>query len=268
MAGWPNWATPIVRAVIGNAHGAFDSTNPLPVQVQTGGGTQPVSIANGADVAEGSTTDAAVSTDANGTVNAHIRGLVVLMVNFLSRFPAALGAGGGLKVDGSGTALPVTGTKTNNNAAPDAGQLGVLPALANAASPTWTEGYSVRESVDLSGNQRTTLGTLISGENQTFNTMDVAGKFTPATAAAAATTTIKSGAGRVKRVIFPTLVASGTCKIYDNTAASGTVLLDTVTIPGTITADNPFVIDLDMAFSTGLTVVMTGTNFVADVPYL
>lgn len=58
-----------------------------------GGGTGPaVTIANGADVVEGSTTDAGVSTDANGTINAHIRGLIILIVNLLSRWPASLGA--------------------------------------------------------------------------------------------------------------------------------------------------------------------------------
>lgn len=59
----------------------------------SGGPGGPVTVANGADVAEGATTDAAVSTDANGTVNGHIRGLVVLLVNLLSRWPAALGQG-------------------------------------------------------------------------------------------------------------------------------------------------------------------------------
>lgn len=68
------------------------------IWIALGGGTGPgpggpVTIANGADVCEGSTTDAAVSTDAAGTVNAHIRGLIVLIVNLLSRWPAALGQG-------------------------------------------------------------------------------------------------------------------------------------------------------------------------------
>lgn len=62
----------------------------------------------------GTTTDAAVSTDADGSVSAKLRGLIVLVVNLLSRWPAALGTGGGLKVDGSGTALPVSGTLTAN----------------------------------------------------------------------------------------------------------------------------------------------------------
>jgi hypothetical protein len=45
----------------------------------------------------------------------------------------------------------VIGTKTNNNAAPDATNLGVLPVLATAADQSWTEGNLVLGSVDLSG---------------------------------------------------------------------------------------------------------------------
>jgi hypothetical protein len=48
----------------------------------------------------------------------------------------------------------VWGTLTNNNAAPAATQVGVLPALANAASPADTEGDQVLLSVDLSGRIR------------------------------------------------------------------------------------------------------------------
>lgn len=53
----------------------------------------------------------------------------------------------------------VIGTLTNNNAAPAATEVGVLPALANASAPTWTEGDQVLESVDLAGNQRVVLNT-------------------------------------------------------------------------------------------------------------
>lgn len=44
-----------------------------------GGGGGAVTIADGADVALGAVADAAVSTDAAGTVNAHLRGLVKLL---------------------------------------------------------------------------------------------------------------------------------------------------------------------------------------------
>jgi hypothetical protein len=46
-----------------------------------GGGGGAVTIADGADVAEGSTTDSAVVTDANGTVSGKLRGLVKMAAN-------------------------------------------------------------------------------------------------------------------------------------------------------------------------------------------
>lgn len=61
------------------------------------GGGGPATIANGADVALGSTTDAAVDTDTTGTVSGKLRGLVKLFVNFLDRLPAALTGSGNLK---------------------------------------------------------------------------------------------------------------------------------------------------------------------------
>jgi hypothetical protein len=52
------------------------------------------------------------------------------------------------------TAIPVIGTKTHNAAVPST-QLGVIPAVANAAAPTFTETYQTALSVDLAGNLRT-----------------------------------------------------------------------------------------------------------------
>lgn len=51
---------------------------------------------------------------------------------------------------GSGT-FTIAGGKTNNNAAPGATNDGVLPAVANAAAPSYTEGNQVALSTDLTG---------------------------------------------------------------------------------------------------------------------
>ena len=48
----------------------------------------------------------------------------------------------------------ILGTKTNNNAAPGATNFGVLPVLANASAPTWSEGNLVALSTDLAGSAR------------------------------------------------------------------------------------------------------------------
>lgn len=48
----------------------------------------------------------------------------------------------------------VVGTKSNNAVVPGTNNLGVLPAVANAAAPTYTETFQTALSVDLSGNLR------------------------------------------------------------------------------------------------------------------
>jgi hypothetical protein len=100
--------------------------------------TQPVSIAGSVVVSNAGTfavqaTLSAETTKIIGTVNQGTSPWVIS------------GA-----VTTSGTAT-VVGTKTNNNAAPDGNNVGVLPAIANAASPAYTEGDQVLLSTDLTG---------------------------------------------------------------------------------------------------------------------
>jgi hypothetical protein len=59
---------------------------------------------------------------------------------------------------GGGGATVVTGTLSNNTAPPGPNNVGVLPAVANAAAPTYIEGNQVLLSTDLSGNLRTISG--------------------------------------------------------------------------------------------------------------
>ena len=103
-----NWTT-----LLGRIPAALTASGNLKVSVEEGGvGGGAMTVADGADVALGAITDAAVTTDANGTVSGKLRGLVVHMVALLAKLPAALGANGGLKVEGvaGGTAVPVSGT--------------------------------------------------------------------------------------------------------------------------------------------------------------
>ena len=55
------------------------------------------------------------------------------------------------------------GSLSNNNAAPGANNMGVLPAVANAAAPSWTEGNQVLLSTDLSGALRVTGSLSVGG---------------------------------------------------------------------------------------------------------
>lgn len=61
-----------------------------------------------------------------------------------------------IDIEAQTTTTPVvTGTKTNNNAAPGSNNVGALVGIANAAAPTYTEGDEVLLSLDLAGNNRT-----------------------------------------------------------------------------------------------------------------
>jgi len=95
---------------------------------------------------------------------------------------AGVTVGGALMVDASGTIQLVSGTitanqgtspwvvtgnLTHNNAAPAATELGVLPALANAAAPTYTEGKQVLLSTDLTGALRVNVGSVVASNNVT-----------------------------------------------------------------------------------------------------
>lgn len=56
-----------------------------------------------------------------------------------------------VSVTSSATPQVVVGNKTNNNAVPGATNVGVLPAIANAVAPAYTEGDQVLLSTDLAG---------------------------------------------------------------------------------------------------------------------
>ncbi len=149
-----------------------------------GGGGGPVTIVDGGDVAQGTTTDAGsantmvgltknikaalagtltVGTHAvtgSGTFNVNLTGetagvgvgaaadtsatnsVIGLLKKLISLLPTALGAGGGLKVDGSGTALPVShavstqadGHSANVGALADASSASTLTGLLKAVN--------------------------------------------------------------------------------------------------------------------------------------
>ena len=128
-------------------------TNPVAVTGTFFQSTQPVSIASG-QVASGAFASGSIASGAIAS-GAIASGAI-----------AAGAAAAGAFADGSvfvrsnaASTFPVTaiGTLTNNNAAPSTNNLGVLPALANAADPTWNEGDLVTASVTLAGYQRVIL---------------------------------------------------------------------------------------------------------------
>lgn len=128
----------------GTAAGQSDGTNmqlPRVFDGDTGAGTQYVSGSILRKSASGGTVEAGTSTDPlrvdpTGTTTQPVSGTVTITP--------------------SGTQT-VAGNLTNNNAAPAGTLVGAMPAIANAAAPTWTEGRLVLNSVDLGGSLRTVL---------------------------------------------------------------------------------------------------------------
>jgi hypothetical protein len=95
------------------------------VSVVAGGGG-PVTIADGADVAEGSTTDVAVTTDANGTLSAKLRGIIVILLRMFQLATPIRNQQVGIAtdqiVDGGGNAVSVTGNRLDVNTPANASQ--------------------------------------------------------------------------------------------------------------------------------------------------
>lgn len=71
------------------------------------------------------------------------------------------------------------------------------------------------------------------------------------TLAAPTTTLLRTGSGILHTITFNKPTATGVVTVYDNTAASGTVLA-TITTPA---SPMPVTLTLDAVFNTGLTIV-------------
>ncbi len=102
-----------------------------------GGGGGAVTVADGADVTQGAIADAAVAAGAAGTVSAKLRTVTTLLNGGL---PAALGAGGGLKVEfaAGGVGFTVLGNVASGSA--DSGFPVKVGGKYNSTLPTFADG--------------------------------------------------------------------------------------------------------------------------------
>lgn len=108
------------------------------------------------DTKTGALTESAPATDTGSSgINGRLQRVAQRLTSLIALLPSALVSG---RLDVNIGAAPATvttaGGKTNNNAVPGATNVGSLPAVANAAAPTWTETFQVSNSADLRGNQR------------------------------------------------------------------------------------------------------------------
>lgn len=135
----------------------------------------------------------------------------------------------------SANALSVSGNIASGSA--DSGN----PVKIGSKVNTAVQAFSNGQRADLQG---TVTGAILTEEaGRSFNHISTA-----------ATTTVKSGAGFLHSITVNALgTVASSATIYDNTAGSGTVIaiINTLNLSGTFT--------YDIAFSTGLTIVTTGT---------
>lgn len=79
----------------------------------------------------------------------------------------------------------------------------------------------------------------------------------------AVTQTLKTGAGVLRRIMFNKLVSLSTLTAYDNTAGSGTKICS-IALPLVLLSSQQS-LEFGCAFSTGLTIVTTGTSDITVV---
>lgn len=110
---------PVILVDVGD--NIVDSSNPLPVNVVSGGSGGGGALGSGSnataqrivnstdDPVIGATNETAPATDtAASGLNGRLQRVAQRVTSLIAALPIALGAGGGLKIDGSGTALPVS----------------------------------------------------------------------------------------------------------------------------------------------------------------
>lgn len=88
--------------------------------------------------------------------------------------------------------------------------------------------------------------------------VDISPNFNFLNIAGAATTTVKSGAGILSKIIINKPIATGVITIYDNTAGSGTKI-GTITNPAAL-VQQQVPISYGLAFATGLTIVTSAAD--------
>lgn len=172
---------------------ALTNSKALAVEIVDGSGTQITSFGGGTQIADGSTSATptgtvamgkngsnvvhALALDSSGNLNVNVQaggtgGNASVSATAAAAPASATMVGGSdgtnlraikvssagvVSVDGSAVTQPIQGALTNNNAAPSTSNIGVLPLIANAAPPSWTEGNIVLGSADLAGASRVTI---------------------------------------------------------------------------------------------------------------
>lgn len=223
-------------AVIGKV--SIDQTTPGTTDSVT------VATAQGAGAAIGATSGAAVITDANGTIQQYLRGIITFFVT------------------GFGGAVANVAAATGFLRA-----LGIRQYLATL--PTLTDTRYQHGLVDINGADQTNLATLLAGEDQTYNRMMTLPKYSVTVITTQTTTVIKASAGIIKSIQINTPVANAVVEVYDNASGAGTRLMPTMTMPAVLLNNGPMPpILIDGIATTGITVITSGATMGVGVSWL
>lgn len=151
------------------------------------------------------------------------------------------------------------GSATDNAAAPSTGTL--TTGKYNSSAPTYDNGDAAYTQMDVNGNTKVSLATLIAGEDLTNGVLKVEKQYTNS-GVKTADAQIKASAGFVHTITFSpndAVPTAGSIILYDNTAESGTQIFNWNV---QATAFIPFTVTLDVVATTGLYLGFTTT---ADV---
>lgn len=132
----------------GSASITLATAEGISLGLSMGGAGGPVTIADGADAAEGTTADVGIITDIGGTVIGFLRGAILRWNTFLSRLPAAL-VGGRLDVNLGAAPATVTATATLAASAVTAGNVGGVEGVLSATftRPADTNTYAANDCI-------------------------------------------------------------------------------------------------------------------------
>lgn len=164
-------------------------------------------------------------------------------------------------------AIVVAGENENGEVRPILlGASGLLPVNGNIASEETDSGNPIKTGAVYNDNlPAAATGDRVDSQANMFGetAFQFRNKFSNLTGNA--TTTVKSGKGRLHGILINDSSTGGTVTIYDNTAASGTKIgtlgIGTATAALGVGVPNPiFLGPLGLEFSTGLTVVTAGSS--------
>jgi len=159
-----------------------------------------------------------------------------------------------LRVDSTG-ALVTAGagsTEATGNVASgatDSGNPVKVGGKYNATAPTLLDGQRGDLQMDSLGNTQINSYTKIAGEDLTNDVtkVEVQTSYTNISASAL----IKTGAGRLSAIIVNSAAAGATIKVWDNTSAATTVLLNTITFAAAATQGGAILRFPEIKFNTG-----------------